>query len=76
MHPHMPPDDYQRLRELAKLQALELRQQAIREAPAWLACAVVRAVRRMAGLLRFGRPQAVPSRSSTLHPPTPCQPSF
>lgn len=78
MHPHthssMHPDDYQRLRELAKLQALELRQQAIRDAHAWLAGVLVHAVRRGARWLRPGRPQAVPPRLSNLHASTPCQP--
>lgn len=73
MQPHMPPDDYQRLRELAKLRALELRQQAIRDADAWLARVLVHAVRRGARWLRPARPQAVPSRLSNLRSPTPCQ---
>ena len=78
MHPHtqssMHPDDYQRLRELAKLQALELRQQAIRDAHAWLGGVLVHTLRRGARWLRPGRPQAVPPRLSNLHASTPCQP--
>ena len=41
MSPYLPPDlhpdDYQRLRDAAKRHALQLRQEAIREAHAWVA---------------------------------------
>lgn len=57
-HPHKQPDDYQRLRDVAKLRALQLREEAIRDAPAWLARAVARAFQQLA---RRIRPQSVPS---------------
>lgn len=38
MYPqHLHPDDYQRLRDEAKRHALQLRQDAIREAHTWVA---------------------------------------
>lgn len=71
----MHPDDYLRLHELARRRALELRQEAIREAPAWTARALVRAARAMARLVRrhavalhFFHPKSNPRFK------TPCQP--
>ena len=56
MSPYLPPDlhpdDYQRLRDAAKCHALQLRQEAIREAHAWVARGLVRLTRRVLHAMR------------------------
>lgn len=71
MDPHLYPDDYQRLRDLAKRHAMQLRQEAIREAQAWVARGLVRMTRRIFPSLR---PHSALTHSSTPEVPTPCQP--
>ena len=74
------PDDYHRLREAAKRHALQLRQEAIRNATAWAAGLLWRAVRGALQSLRRGPPlRCAPlplRRSSHQEPQAPCQPSF
>lgn len=50
------PDDYHRLREAAKRRALQLRQEAIRDASAWAAGVFLGAVRRALQSLRYETP--------------------
>ena len=75
MNPYLPPDlhpdDYQRLRDAAKCHALQLHQDAIREAHAWVARGLVRLTRRV---LRAMRTPSAPSHPSTLEASTPCPP--
>lgn len=74
MYPqHLHPDDYQRLRDEAKRHALQLRQEAIREAHAWVARGFLRMVRRA---FHLARAEAAPMNPSTPELKTPCQPSF
>ena len=71
MDPHLHPDEYQRLREAAQRHAMQLRQEAIREAHAWVARGLVRMTRRVFLFLRTSSAPAIPS---TQEAPTPCQP--
>jgi len=75
MIPYLPPDlhtdDYQRLRDAAKCHALQLRQQAIRDAYAWVARGLVRLTRRVLHAMRI---LSAPSHLSTLEANTPCPP--
>ncbi|PUA97758.1 MULTISPECIES: hypothetical protein [unclassified Acidovorax] len=71
MNPHLHPDDYQRLRDAAKRHALQLRQEAIRDAHAWVARGLVRLYRRV---LHAMQTQSAPSHPSTLEATTPCPP--
>lgn len=50
------PDDYHRLREAVKRHALQLRQEAIRDASAWAAGVFLGAVRRALQSLRYETP--------------------
>lgn len=54
MDPHLHPDDYQRLRDAAKRHALQLSQEAIREAHAWVARWLLQMTRRVFHSLRAG----------------------
>lgn len=74
MPPHQYPDDYQRLRDDAKRQAVQLRQEAIRAAHAWVARGFLRMVRRV--FHRARADEAPPTNPSTPELKTPCQPSF
>lgn len=67
----MHPDDYQRLRDQAKRHALQLRQEAIREAQAGLARGFLRLVRRISRPARAGAAQP---HSFTPELKTPCPP--
>lgn len=69
----MHPDDYQRLRDLARRHALQLRQEAIRDAQAALARGFLRVVRRVFHPARAGAAQP---HSFTPELKTPCPPSF
>ncbi|OGA60423.1 MAG: hypothetical protein A2710_18270 [Burkholderiales bacterium RIFCSPHIGHO2_01_FULL_64_960] len=72
MYPqHLHPDDYQRLRDEAKRHALQLRQDAIREAHTWVARGFLRMVRRA---FHLARTEAEPMNPSTPELKTPCQP--
>ena len=75
MSPYLPPDlhpdDYQRLRDAAKRHALQLRQEAIRDAHAWVARGLVRLTLRV---LHAMRTPSAPSHLSTLEAYTPCPP--
>ncbi len=71
MDPHLHPDEYQRLRDAAQRHAMQLRQEAIREAHAWVARGLVRLTRRVLDAMRT--PYA-PSHQSTLEANTPCPP--
>ena len=71
MDPHLHPDDYQRLRDAAKRHAMQLRQEAIREAHAWVARGLVRLTRRVLHSLRT---RSAPVNPSTLEVTTPCRP--
>ncbi len=71
MDPRLYPDDYQRLRDLALRHAMQLRQEAIRDAHAWVARGLVRMTRRLFHSLR---PPSAPTHPSTPEAPTPCQP--
>ena len=75
MSPYLPPDlhpdDYQRLRDAAKRHALQLRQEAIREAHAWVARGLVRLTRRVLHAMRI---PSAPSHPSALEANTPCPP--
>jgi len=73
MDPHLHPDDYQRLRDAAKRHALQLRQEAIREAHAWVARWLLQMTRRIFLSLRA---RSTPTTPLTSKAPTPCQPSF
>lgn len=71
MNPHLYPDDYQRLRDAAKRHALQLRQEAIRDAHAWVARGLIRLTRRVLHSLRTRSAPANPSLPETA---TPCPP--
>ena len=71
MDPHLHPDEYQRLRDAAQRHAMQLRQEAIREAHAWVARGLVRLTRRV---LHAMRTPYAPSHLSTLEANTPCPP--
>jgi len=73
MYPDQYPYDYQRLRDEAKRHAMQLRQEAIREAHAWMARGIVRMTRRVFHSLRT---PSAPTTQFTPEAPTPCQPSF
>ncbi|ODS60748.1 MAG: hypothetical protein ABS37_17040 [Acidovorax sp. SCN 65-108] len=73
MHLDMDPDDYQRLRDAAQRRALELREDAVREATDWMARAVAGALQ---GVVRIFRPLAAPHHTCNTELKTPCQPSF
>jgi len=73
MDPHLHPDDYQRLRDAAKRHALQLRQEAIREAHAWVARWLLQMTLRLFHSLRA---RSAPTTPLTPKAPTPCQPSF
>lgn len=77
------PEEYQRLRDAAKLRALRLRQEAIREAGAWAADALrgwfrcaLQCLRRPQPLARRAAVPRPSSLSSTQEPQAPCQPSY
>jgi hypothetical protein len=72
MSPHLHPDDYQRLRDAAKCHALQLRQEAIREAHAWVVRGLVRLARQVLHPLRT---RSAPVNPSTPETATPCPPS-
>lgn len=71
MPPHLYPDDDQRLRDAARRHALQLRQEAIREAHAWVARGVLHIARRVTHFLRT---PSAPTNSVNLEATTPCQP--
>lgn len=75
MSPHQPPDlhpdDYQRLRDAAKCHAQQLRQEAIRDAYAWVDRGLMRLTRRV---LHAVRTPSAPSHPSTPEATTPCPP--
>ncbi len=71
MNPHLHPDDYQRLRDAAKRHALQLRQEAIREAHAWVARWLLQMTRRVFHSLRA---RSAPTTPLIPKAPTPCQP--
>jgi len=71
MDPHLHPDEYQRLRDAAQHHAMQLRQEAIREAHAWVARGLVRMTRRV---FLFLRTPSAPTTPSTQEAPTPCPP--
>ena len=71
MDPHLHPDEYQRLRDAAQRHAMQLRQEAIREAHAWVARGLVRLTRRV---LHAMRTPSAPSHPSALEANTPCPP--
>lgn len=74
MYPqHLHPDDYQRLRDEAKRHALQLRQEAIREAHTRVARGFLRMARRA---FHLARTEAAPMNPSTPELKTPCQPLF
>ncbi|MCO5357786.1 hypothetical protein [Acidovorax kalamii] len=73
MDPHLHPDDYQRLRDAAKRHALQLRQEAIREAHAWVARWLLQMTRQIFLSLRA---RSAPTTPLTPKAPIPCQPSF
>lgn len=73
MAPHLYPDDYQRLRDAAQRHAVQLRQEAIREAQAWVVLGIVRMSRRVFHSLRT---PSAPTTQATPEAPTPCQPLF
>ncbi|GDY36709.1 hypothetical protein [Acidovorax sp. NB1] len=75
MQPHLHPDDYQRMRDAAKRHALQLRQEAIRDAHAWVVRGLLRLTRRVLHALRTRSAPANPSTTpSTLKAVTPCPP--
>jgi hypothetical protein len=74
MHQPMHPDDYQRLRDRARRDALRLREQAIREAHAWVAGVLLRAARRVLRGTGLNAPSPA-SPSPQKRKTTPCQPS-
>lgn len=71
MDPHLHPDDYQRLRDAAKRDAMQLRQEAIREAHAWVAQWLLQMTRRVFHSLGAW---SAPTTPLTPKAPTPCQP--
>lgn len=71
MDPHLHPDEYQRLRDAAQRHAMQLRQEAIREAHAWVARGLARMTRRV---FLFLRTSSAPTPPSKQEAPTPCQP--
>lgn len=73
MDPHLYPDDYQRLRYLAERHAMQLRQEAIREAHAWVARRLQRMGRRFLQALKTPSTLSQPPTPET---PKPCQPSL
>ena len=74
MYPqHLHPDDYQRLRDEAKRHALQLRQEAIREAHTWVARGFLRMVRRA---FHLARTEGAPRNPSTPELKTPGPPLF
>lgn len=72
LHPHLHPDDYQRLRDAAKREALQLREDAIREAQTWVARGLMRIVRRFFHAVRFNKAASINPSNPELK--TPCQP--
>jgi hypothetical protein len=80
-HPyaHLPPEVYQHLRDAAQRRALQLREEAIREAHVRMARLLRRGVRgamQFVCRLRLPRSAAAAIPSPTQEFPTPCQPSF
>lgn len=71
MDPHLHPDDYQRLRDAAKRHAMQLRQEAIREAHAWVAQWLLQMTRRVFHSLRA---RSAPTTRLIPKAPKPCQP--
>ena len=75
LNPHLHRDDHQRLHDAARHQALQLRQQAIREAHAWVARGLLRLTRRVLRALWTRSAPAHPfTHPSTPKAPTPCPP--
>lgn len=79
MKPPLNPDEYQRVRDVAKRCATQLRQQAMREAQDWAVRGLQQVARRIVHGLR-APPASHPPLPSSLPQPTcleatkPCQP--